>query len=172
MEILLSWTQVSTTEWCHHLDFNKVFKEKAKWKLHNDAASCSEQILEVAPHKTATILPFLSHLTNHPSKTNKTFWALLEKQGWSHKYHSPTNGHTNVGWSAKTYIHPLHSDTRCCAQDMARTMADGNGWQERIKGIHVIGITWWWYNHIHMLHQHSVCMFRDTSKRRINDEMA
>ena len=29
--------------------------------------------------------PFVSHLKKHLSKTNKTYWALQEKQAWSHK---------------------------------------------------------------------------------------
>ena len=29
--------------------------------------------------KTATVRPLASHLTNHPSKMNRTCWALLEK---------------------------------------------------------------------------------------------
>ena len=40
---------VSTTVWLHHLDFNKMSGEKARWKLHKDAA----QILKRAPYKTA-----------------------------------------------------------------------------------------------------------------------
>ena len=31
------------------------------------------------------VWPLTSHLVNHPSKMSKTCWALLEKQGWSHK---------------------------------------------------------------------------------------
>ena len=30
-------------------------------------------------HKTAVVWPLVSHLTNHPFKRNKTYWALLEK---------------------------------------------------------------------------------------------
>ena len=43
----------------------------------------AEQILEAAPHKTAAVRPYTSHLINYPSKLNKTCRALLEKQGRS-----------------------------------------------------------------------------------------
>ena len=46
-------------------------KEKAWWELHKNVLSCFWQILEAAPHKTAAVLPFTSHLTSYPSKTNK-----------------------------------------------------------------------------------------------------
>ena len=49
------------------------------WELHKDAVCCHEQILEAALHETATVWPLTYHLTNHPSMTNKTCWALLEK---------------------------------------------------------------------------------------------
>ena len=43
-----------------------------------DAVCCFEPIPEAAPHKTAVVWPLTSHHTNHPSKMNKTYWALLE----------------------------------------------------------------------------------------------
>ena len=41
--------------------------------LQKDIGYYLEQILEVAPHKTATLQPLTTHLTNHQ------FWALLVK---------------------------------------------------------------------------------------------
>ena len=37
------------------------------------------------PHETTAVRLLASHLTNHPSKTNKTCRKLLEKQGRTHK---------------------------------------------------------------------------------------
>ena len=48
-----------------------MFREKARWGLHKDAVCSSEEILEVATEKTATVWLLTSHLTNYPSKTNK-----------------------------------------------------------------------------------------------------
>ena len=59
---------VCTIVWLHRLDFNQTLGEKSKWELHKDTACC----FEVAPLKKATVQPLTSHLTNHPSKTNKT----------------------------------------------------------------------------------------------------
>ena len=61
------------------LNFGEITGEKARWELHKDVACCFEQILEAAAYKTAVVRPLTSHLTNHPSKMNKTCFALLEE---------------------------------------------------------------------------------------------
>ena len=43
---------------------------------------------------------------------------------------TPTHGHISVGLPAKTYIHHLCVDTRCSLEDLPRTMADRDRWQE------------------------------------------
>ena len=63
------------------------------WELHKDAACCFKQILEIASHKTAVVWSFASHLTNHLSKTNRMYWALLEKLEQTHKKSSPMGSH-------------------------------------------------------------------------------
>ena len=63
----------------------KHMGKKARWNLYNDAACCSEQILEPAPHKTTAVQPLTSHLINHPSQMNKICWPLLEKYRTTHK---------------------------------------------------------------------------------------
>ena len=76
-----------------------------------DASCCFEQILEVAPYKTAVVQSPISHLINYSSKMDKTCWALPEKQIWIHKQCSPVDSaHTSTSWSAKTYIHQLCVD--------------------------------------------------------------
>ena len=59
---------------------NKIQQEKTGWKLHKNAVCYLEQILEVTLHKTATVWPTASYLTNHSSKMNKSCGILLEKQ--------------------------------------------------------------------------------------------
>ena len=72
MGIFLSSSSVCTIVWLHHLDFNELLGEIARQELHKDAVRYLEQILEAAPDKTATVRPFTSNLTKHPSdKTNK-----------------------------------------------------------------------------------------------------
>ena len=39
----------------HHVDANKTYGEKTWRQLHKNAASNIEQVLETAPHKTATV---------------------------------------------------------------------------------------------------------------------
>ena len=64
-----------STKWT----FNKIHGEKARWELHKDTMCCFEQNLEAMTHRTAAVKPLTSHLTNHPSKTNKTYRVQLVK---------------------------------------------------------------------------------------------
>ena len=76
---------VSITVWLHHLDFNKTIGEKARWELQKDDVCSFELILAAVPDKTAAVRLPASHFKNHPSKTSKTWWVLLEKHGQTHK---------------------------------------------------------------------------------------
>ena len=59
MGILPSCCHVSTIAWLHHVDFDEVLVEKAKWELLKNATCCFEQILKVAFDKIDTY--FLSY---------------------------------------------------------------------------------------------------------------
>ena len=69
-----------------------------------NATHCFEQIIEAADHKTATARPLVSHRTNPPRKTKKTFLStgvevrmkLLATFSYGHVS-------TSVGRPAKTY---------------------------------------------------------------------
>ena len=63
---------------------------------------------------------------------NRTCWALLKKQECT------TNGHTSVGWPAKTYINQFCADTGCCQEDLPKVRIYRDRWQERVKGIRLI----------------------------------
>ena len=78
----------------HHMDANKMHREKARWELYKNAERRLEEILEETPHKTAAVWPSASHLTHHSSKINKTYEVLMEKQGQTHKWHSLTDSCT------------------------------------------------------------------------------
>ena len=49
----------------HYMDANQMYGEKAWWQLHKNAASNIEQVLEVAPHKTAAVWPPTTHHENY-----------------------------------------------------------------------------------------------------------
>ena len=63
--------------------------------------------------QTATVLPLTSHLSNHHSKTNKAYWALLVKFKRTHK------------------PRPHRVDTGYSREDLPRAMDDREGWGER-----------------------------------------
>ena len=59
--------RVDTAVWMHYLDANKTAGEEARRQLHKNAASNTEQVLAVTPHKSPTIRPPTSHHENYPS---------------------------------------------------------------------------------------------------------
>ena len=66
---------------CTTLTLTKTHREKDTCELHRMGACCLEQILEATLHNTTVARPLTSHLPNHPSKSNKTWWAFLKQQG-------------------------------------------------------------------------------------------
>ena len=110
MTVLPSCSCDSTIVWLHYLDVNKMSEEKARWKLHKNAACCFEQILEAAPCKTEAVWPLTSYLTNNQSKMRKICLTLLVKKGQSCKQHSPVDSYTWKQWCWLT-IKDLHSST-------------------------------------------------------------
>ena len=106
---------VNTFIWIHHMDANKIYGQKA------------------TSQKTAVVWPLTSYLTNHLSKMNMTCWALLRKQGWTHKQHSlmDSSPFTHQHWSTIKNLHQCCADTWWSLEE--RLMAREN--QE----------TWRWY---------------------------
>ena len=43
-------------------EYFNTYREKARWELHKNATSNIEEILEAAPHESATVRPLTSHL--------------------------------------------------------------------------------------------------------------
>ena len=112
------------TVWMHHIDTNKMHGEKARWKLCKNAAYCLEQILEAAPHKTATVWSPTSYLTNHLSKTNKTCETLLEKQRQTHKWRFLMDSYTYTVLTSKDLL----TSTLCRHRMQPRGSARSDGW--------------------------------------------
>ena len=64
--------------WLHILDFNKKNKKNpGEKKLGGSYTKILhfKLTLKAASYKTSVIQPLTSHLTKHPSKTSKTYWA-------------------------------------------------------------------------------------------------
>ena len=51
----------------HHMDANETYGEKVWQQLHKNAASDTEQVLEVSPQKTAAVRLLTTHHINYPS---------------------------------------------------------------------------------------------------------
>ena len=59
------------------MDSKETIREKAKWELHKNATCQFEQIQEAAPHKTTSVRPLISHITNHPEEAKKNSLAMF-----------------------------------------------------------------------------------------------
>ena len=46
----------------HYMEADKMYRDKARRELHKNTSSYTEQILEVAPHKTTAVRSFTSYL--------------------------------------------------------------------------------------------------------------
>ena len=85
-------------------------------------------------YKTRVLQSLIFHLTNHPSKSNKTWWVMLgnDKLISDVFIWTPTHGHTCFCRPLKSYIHRLCVDARCL-EDLLRAMADTDEWGERVR---------------------------------------
>ena len=51
----------------HYMDADKTYGEKAWRQLYKNAASCTEQVLEATPNKSAAVQLPTTHHENYPS---------------------------------------------------------------------------------------------------------
>ena len=88
-----------TPVWIHHMNANKMHGKKATWKLHKNAMSYFEQILEATLHCTATYSP-----SKTLYKPNMICGALSEKQGcniplWTRSSSRPARTYIDSEWT-------------------------------------------------------------------------
>ena len=108
---LLSHGCVTTAVWVHHMEAKKMHGDKSRLELYKNALCSSEQILKAAPYKTVVVRPLTSHLTNHSSMTNNTYWVLPDKSGQIHKRCSLLVSHTfkRLSWLTSKDLHTSSS---------------------------------------------------------------
>ena len=114
---------VNTTVHMHHMDVNKMHKEKTRWEQYKNFMNYIEQILKATPLKTSAVWLLTSHLKNYPIKMNKTCGTLLEKQGLiSNDQKTPAHERVSVGWPTRTYLHQLCMDPGCRLEDLQQVI--------------------------------------------------
>ena len=101
-----------------------------KRKLHKNATSYIEQILEATSNKTAAVRPPTTHLENHPNKTSKH--AGLCRRNKDKLISNvlqliPSHGRENVGRSFRTYLRQLCMEI----EDLLEAMDNRVEWRER-----------------------------------------
>ena len=131
---------VDTTLWMHHMNADKMHREKTSWELHNNATSYFEQILEATPHETTVVRPLTSHLKNHSSKINKICRALLEKQDWIHKWCFSMDPYT---WTCQCWLTSTNIFTSALwghrsLEYLPIVIGYRNGWGEKKSGKFVL----------------------------------
>ena len=107
--------------------------------LHKNAGCYFEQILGVAPDKTAVLRLFTSHLTNHSRRIRHAGIAVKRR---IHKRDSPPHGNTNVAQTI-TYIYLLFADIGYCVVKLPRVMSDRDVGRKSVIGIRAVSPSWW-----------------------------
>ena len=139
----------------HYMDANKTHGENGRWELQKNAICYFEQILQTTLYKTVAVPPLSSHLTNHPSKTNKTCWRSKVKLIRDVLLWTLTHGWASVNRPAKTYLHHLCVDTGCSLEDLLRAMDDKDGEGRRESRKSVIEIIWLCANKLSLLNENN-----------------
>ena len=91
----------------------KCIEKKARWELHKNAMSYTEQILEATPDKTTALLQLTSHLKDHPNKMNKTCWRSKDKLINDVLQWTTSHGHASVTRPTRIYQQQLCTNTGC-----------------------------------------------------------
>ena len=122
---------------------NEAFGEKAKWELHMDAVQ----------NKTKKQHPTKQQLYCHLAPISETIQISIKYAGhwcwtkdefindvflWTITYEQ-----TSGGKSAKAYTYQLCAEIECRLEDLARAMADKDGWLEKQKKMRAAGTPWW-----------------------------
>ena len=120
---------VNTTVRMHHMDANKMHREKAWWKLHKNATSYSEQTVETTPMKQQ-LYSYLPPI----SKSILVRWTRHARHCWRSKDElmcCSSMDPYRVGRPARTYWHRHCADTRYSLEDLPGAIYDRDGWSVR-----------------------------------------
>ena len=96
-------------------------------RMHKNALSHIEQILEATSHKIAAV------------KSPTTFLETIQISRTRHA------GRPSVGRPARTYLQQLCTDTGCSLEDLPEAMGNWDEWWEKVREIRASGSTWWWW---------------------------
>ena len=125
-----------------------MYREKAWWQLHKNAASNIEQVLRQHPTKQQ----LYSHLPPI-MKIIQVRWTRCAWHCWRSKDElisdilqwTPSHGWAKAGWPARTYIQQFCADTGCSLEDLLGVMDGRDGWRQRLREIRAGGAPWWWW---------------------------
>ena len=105
------------------------------WRQH----STKQQLYDHLPPITKTIQVTRTRHAGH-------CWRSRDELISNVLLWTPLHGWTKAGRPPQTYIQQLSKDMGCSPGDLPETMNDREGWWERVRDIHVDGMTrWWWF---------------------------
>ena len=112
--------------WMHHMETDKTPTGKARSHLHNNGKCCFKQILEATINKSTHARTLTSHFKKHPSKTDKTYGTLVQKQERTHKYRSSLEPSILMcqGYPTSKNLHQQCANTKCSLKDFQVAMVD------------------------------------------------
>ena len=120
------------------MDAIKTNEEKLQQKLHKNAASNFEQVLEAKPHKAQLyghLPPITKTIQVRPTRHAGHCWRSRDVLISDVLLWTPSYGRAEVGRPARTYIQQLCEDTGCSPEDLPEAMNDREEWRERVWDI-------------------------------------
>ena len=123
------------------MDANETYEEKAWWKLHKNAASNIEPVLEAAPHKRLITKTIQVRRTRQA----RYCWWTRDEPISDVLLWTPSHRRARAGRPAWTCIQQLCVDTGCRPEDLPEAMYNRERWRERVRGISADDATWWWW---------------------------
>ena len=119
-----------------------------RYELLKNTAFCLEQIVEATFDKVAGVRLLTPHLTNHSSKMQKTYVAILEKQERIQKWCFLRDFYTWTCqlWPTSIDLHQMCTESGCslkiCQQRWIRGM---EGMRKRVRELLSLEPWWWWW---------------------------
>ena len=99
-------------------------------------------LLKAILYCAATYFPSQTIHVRHADEVRHCWWSkdeLISDVCWW----TPSHGRTSVRRLARIYILQLCVESGCCLDDQSRVMDERDGWEEKVRELRSISMTWW-----------------------------
>ena len=114
----------------------KGLEKKARRRLHKNAASNIEQVLEATPTKHQLyghLPPITKTIKVRRTRHAGHCWRSRDELISDVLLWTPSYGRAKAGRPARTYIQQLCEDTGCSHEDLPEAMTERDEWRERVR---------------------------------------